>query len=149
MQSFCGTPYAMAPEILRMEPYDDKCDTWSLGVMLYQLLYGKLPFLPSRTYGAGIPGLANCILNAQPYFDPSIEISEDCLQFMRQCLEKEKQNRPSTSQLKGHFWFKSGIQSTIRREFIENSMDDKSDAVAKAQQILNGAVQEHIEKLIK
>lgn len=48
MQSFCGTPYAMAPEILRMEQYDERCDTWSLGIMLYQLLYGKLPFAPSK-----------------------------------------------------------------------------------------------------
>ena len=48
MVSFCGTPTAMAPEILKREPYDDRCDTWSLGVMLYEMVYGRLPFVANK-----------------------------------------------------------------------------------------------------
>lgn len=44
LESFCGTPYAMAPEILRREKYDTRCDTWALGIMIYQLAFGRLPF---------------------------------------------------------------------------------------------------------
>lgn len=72
MMSFCGTPSAMAPEILKREPYDDRCDTWSLGIMLFELVYGKLPFIPSRRYGAGIFGLTNCVLESEPIYDRSI-----------------------------------------------------------------------------
>ena len=35
LQSYCGTPLTMAPEILKREKYNEKCDIWSLGVILF------------------------------------------------------------------------------------------------------------------
>lgn len=40
----CGSPLYMAPEILRHEKYDAKADLWSLGTILYELLFGEPPF---------------------------------------------------------------------------------------------------------
>ena len=39
-----GQPSYMAPEVLK-ESYTEKADMWSLGVMMYELLSGKLPFV--------------------------------------------------------------------------------------------------------
>ena len=50
MQTYCGTPITMAPEILQGKYYDKKCDVWSLGVILFQLVYGKLPFPINEGY---------------------------------------------------------------------------------------------------
>jgi tRNA A-37 threonylcarbamoyl transferase component Bud32 len=48
LQTVCGSPAYMAPEVHKMADYDEKVDLWSVGVMLYLLLSGTLPFAPPQ-----------------------------------------------------------------------------------------------------
>ena len=43
-KTWLGSPIYTSPEILKERPYSAKCDVWSLGIMLYQMLYYKYPF---------------------------------------------------------------------------------------------------------
>lgn len=57
-----GTPYYMAPEVIKGS-YDQKCDVWSLGVMIYVLLCGYPPF-----NGANKNQIINSVLNGDLKF---------------------------------------------------------------------------------
>ena len=44
MKSFLGTPVTMAPEVLLGNSYSSSCDLWSIGVIIYQMVFGRYPF---------------------------------------------------------------------------------------------------------
>ncbi|KAG2383403.1 hypothetical protein C9374_004074 [Naegleria lovaniensis] len=44
-QTLCGTPLYMAPEILSSQRYNYKADLWSLGAIIYELLFGRPPYM--------------------------------------------------------------------------------------------------------
>lgn len=43
-QTFCGTPLYVSPELLKRKNYNNKIDVWSIGVLTYELLFGRVPF---------------------------------------------------------------------------------------------------------
>lgn len=59
--SVLGTPAYMSPEQLRSEPVDQRTDIWALGVVLYEMLTGRLPFR-----GENVAAVIGSILGAQP-----------------------------------------------------------------------------------
>jgi serine/threonine protein kinase len=48
--SFLGTYVYMAPEVIRCEPYTDKCDVYSFGIMLNELITAEHPYIET-SYG--------------------------------------------------------------------------------------------------
>jgi serine/threonine-protein kinase ULK/ATG1 len=45
LESYCGTPINMAPEVLEKRAYNHKADIWSLGVLIFELMTGIPPFI--------------------------------------------------------------------------------------------------------
>lgn len=93
-----GTPYWMAPELIRGQNYDQKVDIWSLGIMVMEMAEGDPPYMDFPPLRAlflittkGIPGLKH----------PE-KWSTEFKDFVAQCLEKEAENRPTADQLLFH-----------------------------------------------
>ena len=50
LQTLCGSPLYMAPEIIKHKIYNNKSDIWSFGIIIYQILTGKLPYKANTMY---------------------------------------------------------------------------------------------------
>lgn len=101
----------MAPEIFAGGRYTNKCDIWSLGVVLYQMLFGRVPFLPNR--GETIKELIALVQTKAIDFPKDIPISKEARQFISKCVEKNPQNRISAEAMKNHPWILKAKQSKV------------------------------------
>ncbi|PJF19090.1 Lysine--tRNA ligase [Paramicrosporidium saccamoebae] len=91
--SFVGSPYWMAPEVIKRSQYDNKADIWSLGISLYELLKGAPPLANIE------PGRAIFIIpkNAPPRLDSSF--SQAMRDLVSSCLHDDPQKRPTADHL--------------------------------------------------
>ena len=102
-----GTLSYVAPEVLLRTPYNNEVDIWSLGVILFYMLSGKLPFR-----GRKEQEVAEKIV-----YDP-LEFDEDDWETRSQrvqdliscCLEKKKENRITIDEFINHPWFKKNMK---------------------------------------
>uniref|UniRef100_A0A6N2L2G8 non-specific serine/threonine protein kinase n=1 Tax=Salix viminalis TaxID=40686 RepID=A0A6N2L2G8_SALVM len=93
-KSTAGTPEWMAPEVLRNEPANEKCDIYSFGVILWELATCQIPWKglnPMQVVGA--VGFQNRHLEIPEDIDPAIA------QIIRDCWQLEPNLRPSFAQL--------------------------------------------------
>ena len=81
LNSFCGTPLNMAPEILEKKGYTQKADIWSLGVLLFELISGVTPF-----QGFSKSELKQKIKEGHFQVPKSYHIPFTCLDFLVNCL---------------------------------------------------------------
>ncbi|MBA0547773.1 hypothetical protein Golob_018916 [Gossypium lobatum] len=93
-KSTAGTPEWMAPEVLRNEPANEKCDVYSFGVILWELVTLRIPWKglnPMQVVGA--VGFQNRRLEIPEDVDPTVA------QIIRECWQTEPHLRPSFAQL--------------------------------------------------
>lgn len=106
-QGKVGTAYYMAPEILKGENYDEKIDIWSIGVVLYLLLFGVLPF-----GGRTREELNRSILEKDLVFPENSPVSGEARKFLRELLIKNSCERLSASQALGSNWIYQPVVSS-------------------------------------
>jgi hypothetical protein len=92
---FCGTPSYMPPEIVNKEKYIAQCsDVWSLGVLLYAMLYGRFPF-----QGKDDKKLFELINKGEVKFPEDIIVSENIKNLLKKILNVNPKLRPSPEEI--------------------------------------------------
>eukprot|EP00455_Lapot_gusevi_P056337 TRINITY_DN9339_c0_g1_i2.p1 TRINITY_DN9339_c0_g1~~TRINITY_DN9339_c0_g1_i2.p1 ORF type:complete len:405 (-),score=117.51 TRINITY_DN9339_c0_g1_i2:201-1328(-) len=110
--TFCGTPYYLAPELWNNQRYSKKADVWSLGVLLYEILALKRPFTATN-----MKGLMAKVLNGEFPALPE-KYSADFRDVIRQILVVDANQRPSVAQIFEIPFVKEGLkvfQETVRK----------------------------------
>lgn len=111
--SFVGTYEYLAPEIIRGEGHGSAIDWWTLGIFLYELIYGKTPFKGSTNEESLLNVVSHCV-----QFPPSPDVSSHMRDLISGLLAKDPKNRLGSvrgaSEIKQHLCFK-GINWALVR----------------------------------
>jgi serine/threonine protein kinase len=120
LQTPCGTAFYAAPEVLTGNPYDGKCtDVWSLGVCLYVMLTGCMPWTSTN-----FPELQDEIRRGEiemPDF-----LGAECQRLLRSMLDVDPDKRPTMKKLVDHPWLAEFTPQPIKLRKSPMSQSPKS-----------------------
>ncbi|CAI2368944.1 unnamed protein product [Moneuplotes crassus] len=120
-----GTLSYMPPEVLSGEKLEagPGIDIWALGVMLYTMIYGKLPF-----YGDTEDEIINCIIKKKPSFKDKKTISKELKDLLIKVLNKDSDKRLSMFDLQNHKWMEmqdEEILKSIEESKLEQEQEEE------------------------
>ncbi|XP_052008310.1 serine/threonine-protein kinase ULK3 [Xyrauchen texanus] len=119
-----GSPLYMAPEMVCSRHYDARVDLWSVGVILYEALFGRAPFA-SRSFAE----LEGKIRSEKPVELPSgVHVSRDCRDLLLRLLERDPDARITFDEFFLH-------------PFVDLEHMPSADSLAKAKALVLQAVQ--------
>ncbi|CAJ1054173.1 serine/threonine-protein kinase MARK1-like [Xyrichtys novacula] len=117
LDTFCGSPPYAAPELFQGKKYDGpEVDVWSLGVILYTLVSGSLPF-----DGQNLKELRERVLRGKyriPFY-----MSTDCENLLKKLLVLNPSKRGSLQQIMRDRWMNAGYDEKELKPFNEPEQD--------------------------
>uniref|UniRef100_A0A8C3YUH3 non-specific serine/threonine protein kinase n=1 Tax=Catagonus wagneri TaxID=51154 RepID=A0A8C3YUH3_9CETA len=147
LSTWCGSPPYAAPEVFEGKEYEGpQLDIWSLGVVLYVLVCGSLPF-----DGPSLPALRQRVLEGRfriPFF-----MSRDCETLIRRMLVVDPAKRIGMAQIRQHRWMQAdtSLLPQARPAFsllsYNSSLGDYDEQVLAIMQALGVDRQRTVESL--
>ncbi|KAL4464835.1 hypothetical protein ABPG74_011396 [Tetrahymena malaccensis] len=119
IKDIAGTVLYLAPEVIKKNLYDEKCDIWSLGVVLYIMLCGYPPF-----DGKNDEEVFNAIQNQQVKFEGKEweKISVQAKDLIEKMLQKDPDIRLSAQQAYQHPWIQKSIKSSNIQDTVMKNL---------------------------
>uniref|UniRef100_A0A8C9VHR2 non-specific serine/threonine protein kinase n=1 Tax=Scleropages formosus TaxID=113540 RepID=A0A8C9VHR2_SCLFO len=117
LDTFCGSPPYAAPELFQGKKYDGpEVDVWSLGVILYTLVSGSLPF-----DGQNLKELRERVLRGKyriPFY-----MSTDCENLLKRFLVLNPAKRGTLEEIMKDRWINAGFEEDELKPFVEPLLD--------------------------
>uniref|UniRef100_A0A3Q3EHF2 non-specific serine/threonine protein kinase n=1 Tax=Labrus bergylta TaxID=56723 RepID=A0A3Q3EHF2_9LABR len=117
LDTFCGSPPYAAPELFQGKKYDGpEVDVWSLGVILYTLVSGSLPF-----DGQNLKELRERVLRGKyriPFY-----MSTDCENLLKRFLVLNPSKRGTLEQIMKDRWINAGFEEDELKPYTEPELD--------------------------
>lgn len=129
-----GTLSYVAPEVLLQKPYDKSVDLWSLGVIIYLLLSGTLPFDDDDDRE-----IARQTIHDEPDFSYKVwkKIDKGVISMIKSLLAKEKKDRMSLEDVLQHPWIlKNKAKIALERRKSGDSSAKQFKAFAMTEELL-------------